>query len=118
MAGNWYDSLFDTKNGAGAGEEKPSASPVQPEGKVGFGSGDSTFWVFTPNYYEDVSVIIDHLKNNQGVIVKLGELDPAIGQRIIDLLSGAVYALSGNITPLENASYLLVPGGVKIVTRA
>lgn len=77
----------------------------------------SNLLVFTPNSYEDVQTIIDHLKNNESVILSLKEIKPATGQRIIDFLSGAIYALSGCIFTIENGLFLLAPDGVNIMTQ-
>lgn len=77
----------------------------------------SNFLMFTPASYDDVEIIIDHLKNNEAVIINLKEIKNAIAQRILDFISGAIYALDGSIQPIENGLFLLTPGGVNIMQK-
>lgn len=77
----------------------------------------SNFLMFTPASYDDVEIIIDHLKNNEAVIINLKEIKSITGQRILDFISGAIYALDGSIQPIENGLFLLTPGGVSIMQK-
>ncbi len=81
------------------------------------GRSMSNLLVFSPNSYEDVQTIIDHLKRNESVILNLKGIKAGTGQRIIDFVSGAIYALSGCIFPIESGLYLLAPDGVNIMTQ-
>ena len=77
----------------------------------------SNFLMFTPASYDDVEIIIDHLKNNEAVIINLKEIKSVVAQRILDFISGAIYALDGSIQPIENGLFLLTPGGVNIMQK-
>lgn len=77
----------------------------------------SNFLMFTPMSYDDVEIIIDHLKNNEAVIINLKEIKSLTGQRILDFISGAIYSLDGSIQPIENGLFLLTPGGVNIMQK-
>ncbi len=77
----------------------------------------SNFLMFTPASYDDVEVIIDHLKNHEAVIINLKEIKSVIAQRILDFISGAIYALDGSIQPIENGLFLLTPGGTDIMKK-
>lgn len=79
--------------------------------------GTGGFLMFTPNSYEDVQEIIDHLKNRESVLLNLKEIKTSTGQRIIDFLSGAIYALNGSIVSVDNGLYLMAPDGVDIRTQ-
>lgn len=70
--------------------------------------------IYSPKTFEDVQKIIDHLKRKEPVVVELKSSDREILQRIMDFLSGAVYALSGSIANVNKNIYLLTPSGVTI----
>ncbi len=68
---------------------------------------------FYPASFDDVGTIIDKLCSGKPAIVHLNELSDATAQRVIDLLSGAVYAINGNMSELEKDVYVFTPSGVK-----
>jgi cell division inhibitor SepF len=80
-------------------EEKPFKKRAANTGKVA-GIPDTSkvrVLIYKPVSYEDTQSIIDNLKEKKPIIVNLDELDTDVAQRILDFISGAVYALSGNI---------------------
>lgn len=62
-----------------------------------------------PRSYSESQQIADHLRNNSGVIVKLQRVTPDIAKRIIDFLSGTIYALDGNLQKLGGGIFLCTP---------
>lgn len=72
--------------------------------------------LFTPKNFADVQVLIDHLRNNEPEIVELKGIDGETGQRMLDFLSGAIYALGGSMQPISDMEtiFLLTPSGVSI----
>jgi len=81
------------------------------------GGKAKNFLMFSPASYDDVEIIIDHLKNHEAVIINLRDIKSVIAQRILDFLSGAIYSLDGSIQPIENGLFLLTPGGVGILQK-
>ncbi len=65
-----------------------------------------------PHSFADVEEIIDRLKDKLTVIVYLNELSDGTATRVLDMLSGAIYALDGGIAKLEKDIYLFTPDGV------
>lgn len=63
----------------------------------------------------DSRTIITHLHNGDSVILNLENIDPKDCGRVIDLLSGAAFALGGNIIKVSRLTYLLAPDCVKVV---
>ncbi len=53
--------------------------------------------VSAPHRFEDAQEAADHLKGGRPVIVHLDSVDREVGQRIINFLMGAVYALGGEM---------------------
>ncbi len=70
--------------------------------------------IFSPTSYEDVETIIDALKVKKNVVVHLTKLKPETAIRILDMLSGAVYALGGGVYEMEKNIYMFSPAGVEI----
>jgi len=63
----------------------------------------------------DSRTIITHLHNGDSVILNLENIDPKDCGRVIDLLSGAAFALGGNIIKVSRLTYLLAPDTVQVV---
>lgn len=78
------------------------------------GSGSSRITEYSPESPEDVQTVIDSLRRGESAIVKLNGSDAAGSQRVLDFLSGAVYALSGSIYRVEGNIFLLSPSGVGV----
>jgi len=67
-----------------------------------------------PKSFSDIKVLITSLKGRQPVLANLEKINDASAQRILDYMSGAVYALSGSMQRVEANLFLLVPEGVSI----
>lgn len=80
-------------------------SDVQKKGPVS---------VFSPSSYKDVEIIIDCLKANKTAIVHLTQLKTETAIRILDMLSGAVYALGGGVYEMEKNIFMFSPSGVEV----
>ncbi|MGI6004863.1 MAG: cell division protein SepF [Christensenellales bacterium] len=70
--------------------------------------------VYRPMSYDDTQSIIDELAAHRPVIVNLEELDLDIAQRMLDFMSGAVYAISGSIFKVANGIFVVAPSTVAI----
>lgn len=70
--------------------------------------------VFRPTSYQDVETMIDSLKSGKTAVVHLSALKPETAIRIIDMLSGAVYALSGGVYEVEKNVFMFSPSGVEM----
>lgn len=88
------------------------ASGIPLEGTANKSYGNIV--IYSPSTPEEVEVLIDYLKRGEPAVAKLADLDEALAQRILDFLSGAVYALSGNIQRISGNIFLISPSGVEI----
>lgn len=68
----------------------------------------------TPQKFDDVEQIVRKLKRKEGIIVDFEEVPPHIAQRMLDFLSGAVFAYNGSIKKLKYRMYIIIPDGIKI----
>jgi cell division inhibitor SepF len=73
--------------------------------------------IYKPVSYEDTQSIIDNLKERKPIIVNLDELDTDVAQRILDFVSGAVYALNGNIRKAARNIFVVAPYNVDVSTN-
>ena len=72
--------------------------------------------IYKPLSYEDTQNIIDNLKEKKSIVVNLDELDVDVAQRILDFISGAVYALNGNIRKAARNIFVVAPFNVDVTT--
>lgn len=78
-------------------------------------SGGMKMIVYHPVSYEDTQAIIDNLKNRKPVIVNMEELEVDSAQRILDFLSGAVYALNGTMCKISRGIFVVAPNNYDVV---
>jgi cell division inhibitor SepF len=68
-----------------------------------------------PRNYEDTQDIADHLRSRRSVVVNLHKARQDQAVRIVDFLSGTVYALNGTITKVGPNIFLCTPDNVDIL---
>ena len=68
-----------------------------------------------PENFNDAQDICDHLKNKKPIVINLEGLEKDLAQRIIDFLSGSVYALDGSIQKVSNEIFIVAPHNVDIM---
>jgi cell division inhibitor SepF len=67
-----------------------------------------------PRVYSEAQEISDHLKNRRAVIVNLQRIEHDQAKRIVDFLSGTVYAIGGDIQKVGPSIFLCTPDNVEI----
>ncbi|MCJ8011352.1 cell division protein SepF [Paenibacillus sp. KQZ6P-2] len=67
-----------------------------------------------PRSYDEAQEIADHLRSHRTVVVNLQRVRKDQALRIIDFLSGTVYALSGGISKIGGDIFLCTPDTVEI----
>ncbi len=67
-----------------------------------------------PRAYSESQQIADHLKNRNSVVVNLKRVTPDQGKRIVDFLSGTVYAIGGDLQKLGAGIFLCTPKNVNV----
>ncbi|KZL42761.1 cell division protein SepF [Secundilactobacillus collinoides] len=70
--------------------------------------------LFEPRLYSDVQEIASQLIKNQAVIVNLGRIDKGEARRIIDFLTGTVFAIEGDIERVGDQIFLCTPRNFEI----
>ena len=67
-----------------------------------------------PRAYSESQQIADHLKNRNSVVVNLKRVTSDQAKRIIDFLSGCIYAIGGNMQKIGVGIYLCTPKNVNV----
>lgn len=99
-----FDRLFG-KNEQTKSEKREFLEPLS-------GNGNNPVSIFYPKSYDDVEKIIDTLKTGKNAIVHFSELKENTSLRILDMLSGAIYALDGGVYEMEKNIFMFSPSGV------
>lgn len=71
--------------------------------------------VMSPTIFDDAKEIADYLGTKNPVVINLENCEKDVTRRIIDFLSGAVYAVKGNIQKISNDIFLVTPYNVSIL---
>ncbi|WP_201713727.1 cell division protein SepF [Rossellomorea arthrocnemi] len=67
-----------------------------------------------PRVYAEAQEIADHLKNRRSVLVNLQRIQHDQAKRIVDFLSGTVYAIGGDIQRVGDNIFLCTPDNVEV----
>ena len=70
--------------------------------------------LFRPGSFNDTSKAADDLRNRKAVIVNMENVDKAMARRVVDFLSGCVYALDGDVKKIAQSAYLFCPHNMEI----
>ncbi len=117
---------FDEENVYGY-QEEPEEEEVVEDKKL-FGrkgkvvsmpqAGQSVKMVISqPTTFEQSDEICAFLKERKSVIVNLEYVNKDIARRIVDFISGGVYALDGYIQKISNSIFLVAPSNYEITNE-
>lgn len=67
-----------------------------------------------PRAFSESQQIADHLKNRNSVVVNLKRVTSDQAKRIIDFLSGCIYAIGGTMQKIGVGIYLCTPKNVNV----
>lgn len=67
-----------------------------------------------PRAYSESQQIADHLKKKNTVVVNMKRVTPDQAKRIVDFLSGTVYALGGDLQKIGAGIFLCTPKNVNV----
>lgn len=67
-----------------------------------------------PRAFSEAQTIADYLKSRNTVVVNLKRVTPEVAKRIVDFLSGAVYAIEGDLQKLGNGIFLCTPNNINV----
>lgn len=79
------------------------------------GIGGKNLIIYAPKDNNDIKILVDCIRRRESCIVNLGQLKQIDADKILQFLSGAVYALRGSIKRLQGDLFLMTPEGVNIM---
>ena len=77
-------------------------------------NGSGKMILLEPRAYSESQQIADYLKSNSAVVVNLKRVTPDQAKRIVDFLSGTVYALAGDLQKIGAGIFLCTPKNVNV----
>ena len=78
------------------------------------GMAGSKMMLLEPRAYSEGQQIVDYLKSRSAVVVNLKRVTPDQARRIIDFLSGSIYAIGGSMQKLGGGIFLCTPKNVNV----
>lgn len=76
--------------------------------------GSNKMILFEPRAYSETTQIVDYLKKRNTVVVNLKRVTPDQAKRIVDFLTGALYAMNGSLQKLGGGIFLCAPNNVNV----
>lgn len=70
--------------------------------------------VIEPKSFDECPKLVDNLKSKKPVIINLEKIESDTARKIFDFLSGATYALNGNVQKVANNIFIFAPENVDV----
>jgi len=70
--------------------------------------------IIKPEDFDEATTICDSLKSRKIVVINTTVLDPKTGQRLLDFIGGACYALCGDLQQVEKGVYIISPSNIEV----
>lgn len=81
---------------------------------VNIPQGTGKMILLEPRAFSESQQIADHLKNRNTVVVNMKRVTSEQAKRIIDFLSGTVYAIGGDLQKIGGGIFLCTPKNVNV----
>ena len=93
-----------------------SASNASFSGQVlNMSTGKQEVVLFHAKTFDDAAKAADELRRKKAVILNMENVDKALTRRVVDFLSGSVYALDGSVKKIAQSTYLFCPHNMDVV---
>lgn len=123
MAFEKLGSFFGINDDEDFDETKPEAKTTQPKSDYSNNEkvvsmntasesrtkANSKIAIYQPRVYSDAKVIAKQLLNNKAVIVNFNNVNDEQSKRIVDFLTGTIFALNGEIKRVGEKIFLCTP---------
>lgn len=121
MSRGWYEKLLDFLGLSDQEEELDAPQEVLEEEFKGrkrapvvsiHTSPEVRIIVMSPTSFEEAEKLAGHLKSRKPVVVNFAGAPREVAQRLLDFLSGTVYALNGSMQKVAKETFLFVPSNI------
>lgn len=111
-------AAFQPKTSFAAENPAAKSFTATPEKRISV-AGTSTFTlvVIEPKSFDECPKLVDSLKARRPIVINLEKIETEIAKKIFDFLSGATYALNGNVQKVANNIFIFAPEKVDISTN-
>lgn len=116
-----YETDEDYEDEVDEVEEAPRPAahrPVAPARRSALGTAQADrplkMMIVEPESFDDSQSIADFLRDRKPVVINFEGTEPDISKRVVDFVSGATYALDGNIQKVGKDIFLCVPSNVTV----
>ena len=97
----------------------PSTSSTTSSGFSGqvlnMSSGKQEVVLFHAKSFDSAAKAADELRHKKAVILNMENIDKSLTRRVVDFLSGSVYALDGSVKKIAQSTYLFCPHNMDVV---
>ncbi|WP_301860207.1 cell division protein SepF [uncultured Megasphaera sp.] len=95
----------------------PAPAASAPRSSLGYAAQPAQplkMMIVEPESFDDSQSIADYLRDRKPVVINFESTDPDVAKRVVDFISGATYALDGNIQKVGKDIFLCVPSNVTV----
>ncbi len=108
------------KQAASTAGYTPASSGSTPSGGfngqvLSMGSGKQEVVLFHAKTFDDAAKAADELRRRKAIILNMENVDKTLTRRVVDFLSGSIYALDGSVKKIAQATYLFCPHNMDVV---
>ena len=82
---------------------------------LNMGSGKQEVVLFHAKSFDSAAKAADELRKKKAVILNMENVDKSLTRRVVDFLSGSVYALDGSVKKIAQSTYLFCPHNMDVV---
>lgn len=104
----------DPRPSAPVKQEPAKVTSMPPRSVVTDKTGAFKLVVIEPKSFDECPKLVDNLKSRKPVIINLEKMETDTARKIFDFLSGATYALNGNVQKVANNIFVFAPENVDI----
>lgn len=110
------NALFKSRDDEVETEPSSKITPMRgsSQRKNVYSANSTEVKVMKPASFDDVRDICDTILSKKVVILNMEGLDLSVAQRIIDFMSGACYAVDGNLQKVSNYIFAITPKSIDI----
>lgn len=109
-----FKKIFDGGDDVYASSSGDEYYKLSAEEAVENNEGGSKMILLEPRAYSESQQIVDYLKNRNAVVVNLKRVTSDQAKRIVDFLSGTIYAIGGNLQKIGGGIFLCTPNNVNV----
>ncbi|HPO04248.1 MAG TPA: cell division protein SepF [Bacillota bacterium] len=106
-------SQYPQRNEAKDNKDIKDTRVLPITGKVA-GANQFKLIVIEPSGFDECPRLVDSLKAKKPVIINLEKIETDTARKIFDFLSGATYALNGNVQKIANNIFIFAPENVDV----